>query len=129
MSFVSLLTRHRLTARQHVTLLHESERQCRRVGAVDRRRCRMVRLLTQLFTREGIALRSVTTGAAGLDGLNPAPSLVLLDLMLRICMARKCSAACVSACGASSDHADGQGRSLDRVIGLELGADDYGETL
>ena len=28
----------------------------------------LVRLLTQLFAREGIALRSATTGAAGLDG-------------------------------------------------------------
>ena len=28
----------------------------------------LVRLLAQLFTREGIALRSATTGAAGLDG-------------------------------------------------------------
>ncbi len=27
----------------------------------------LVRLLTQLFAREGIALRSATTGAAGLD--------------------------------------------------------------
>ena len=32
----------------------------------------LVRLLTQLFAREGIALRSATTGSAGLDGLNPA---------------------------------------------------------
>ncbi len=29
----------------------------------------LVRLLSQLFAREGIALRSATTGAAGLDGL------------------------------------------------------------
>ena len=42
----------------------------------------LVRLLTQLFAREGIALRSATTGAAGLSGLSPLPSLVLLDLML-----------------------------------------------
>ena len=42
----------------------------------------LVRLLAQLFAREGITLRSATTGAAGLDGLKPVPSLVLLDLML-----------------------------------------------
>ena len=42
----------------------------------------LVRLLTQLLAREGIALRSATTGAAGLAGLSPLPSLVLLDLML-----------------------------------------------
>ena len=37
----------------------------------------LVRLLSQLFAREGIALRSATTGAAGLEGLSPVPSLVL----------------------------------------------------
>ena len=39
-------------------------------------------LLAQVFAREGIALRSATTGAAGLAELSPLPSLVLLDLML-----------------------------------------------
>ncbi len=42
----------------------------------------LVRLLTQVFAREGITLRSATTGTAGLDALSALPSLVLLDLML-----------------------------------------------
>ena len=58
----------------------------------------LVRLLFQLFAREGIALRSATTGAAGLDCLSPAPSLVLLDLMLPDITARTCFAACASGC-------------------------------
>ena len=86
----------------------------------------LVRLLAQLFTREGIALRSATTGAAGLDGLNPAPSLVLLDLMLpdmhgkevfRRLRERMPDLPVIMLTA--------KGDPLDRVIGLELGADDY----
>ncbi len=32
----------------------------------------LVRLLAQIFAREGIALRSATTGTAGLDGIEPS---------------------------------------------------------
>jgi two-component system, OmpR family, phosphate regulon response regulator OmpR len=86
----------------------------------------LVRLLAQLFTREGIALRSATTGAAGLHGLNPAPSLVLLDLMLpdmhgkevfRRLRERMPELPVIMLTA--------KGDPLDRVIGLELGADDY----
>ena len=86
----------------------------------------LVRLLAQLFTREGMALRSATTGAAGLDGLNPAPSLVLLDLMLpdmhgkevfRRLRERMPELPVIMLTA--------KGDPLDRVIGLELGADDY----
>ena len=86
----------------------------------------LVRLLTQLFAREGIALRSATSGAAGLDSLNPAPSLVLLDLMLpdvhgkevfRRLRERMLELPIIMLTA--------KGDPVDRVIGLELGADDY----
>jgi two-component system phosphate regulon response regulator OmpR len=86
----------------------------------------LVRLLAQLFAREGIALRSATTGAAGLDGLSPVPSLVLLDLMLpdmhgkevfRRLRERMPDLPVIMLTA--------KGDPVDRVIGLELGADDY----
>jgi DNA-binding response OmpR family regulator len=86
----------------------------------------LVRLLAQLFAREGIALRSATTGAAGLDGLSPVPSLVLLDLMLpdmhgkevfRRLRERMPELPVIMLTA--------KGDPVDRVIGLELGADDY----
>ncbi len=86
----------------------------------------LLRLLAQLFTREGIALRSATTGAAGLDGLSPVPSLVLLDLMLpdmhgkevfRRLRERMPELPVIMLTA--------KGDPVDRVIGLELGADDY----
>ena len=86
----------------------------------------LVRLLTQLFAREGIALRSAITGAAGLDGLIPLPSLVLLDLMLpdmhgkevfRRLRERLPELPVIMLTA--------KGDPVDRVIGLELGADDY----
>lgn len=86
----------------------------------------LVRLLSQLFAREGIALRSATTGAAGLEGLSPAPSLVLLDLMLpdmhgkevfRRLRERMPELPVIMLTA--------KGDPIDRVIGLELGADDY----
>ena len=86
----------------------------------------LVRLLAQLFTREGIALRSATTGAGGSMALNPAPSLVLLDLMLpdmhgkevfRRLRERMPDLPVIMLTA--------KGDPLDRVIGLELGADDY----
>ena len=86
----------------------------------------LVRLLTQLFAREGIALRSAITGSAGLDGLNPLPSLVLLDLMLpdmhgkevfRRLRERNPELPVIMLTA--------KGDPVDRVIGLELGADDY----
>ena len=86
----------------------------------------LVRLLTQLFAREGVALRSATTGAAGLAGLSPLPSLVLLDLMLpdmhgkevfRRLRERLPELPVIMLTA--------KGDPVDRVIGLELGADDY----
>ena len=86
----------------------------------------LVRLLAQLFARENIVLRSATTGAAGLDGLSPAPSLVLLDLMLpdmhgkevfRRLRERMPQLPVIMLTA--------KGDPVDRVIGLELGADDY----
>ena len=86
----------------------------------------LVRLLTQLFAREGIALRSATNGAAGLAGLSPLPSLVLLDLMLpdmhgkevfRRLRERLPELPVIMLTA--------KGDPVDRVIGLELGADDY----
>lgn len=86
----------------------------------------LVRLLSQLFAREGIALRSATTGAAGLESLSPAPSLVLLDLMLpdmhgkevfRRLRERMPELPVIMLTA--------KGDPIDRVIGLELGADDY----
>jgi two-component system phosphate regulon response regulator OmpR len=86
----------------------------------------LVRLLTQVFAREGITLRSAPTGTAGLDALNPLPSLVLLDLMLPDMHGKevfrrlreripKLPVIMLTA----------KGDPVDRVIGLELGADDY----
>ena len=86
----------------------------------------LVRLLSQLFAREGIALRSATTGAGGLEGLSPVPSLVLLDLMLpdmhgkevfRRLRERMPELPVIMLTA--------KGDPIDRVIGLELGADDY----
>lgn len=86
----------------------------------------LVRLLAQLFAREGIVLRSAPTGATGLDGLSPAPSLVLLDLMLpdmhgkevfRRLRQRMPDLPVIMLTA--------KGDPVDRVIGLELGADDY----
>ena len=86
----------------------------------------LVRLLAQIFAREGIALRSANTGNAGLDALNSAPSLVLLDLMLpdmhgkdvfRRLRERMPELPVIMLTA--------KGDPVDRIIGLELGADDY----
>ncbi len=86
----------------------------------------LVRLLAQLFLREGIALRSAGTGTAGLESLSDAPSLVLLDLMLpdmhgkevfRRLRERMPELPVIMLTA--------KGDPIDRVIGLELGADDY----
>ncbi len=86
----------------------------------------LVRLLAQLFAREGIALRSANTGNAGLDALKPAPSLVLLDLMLpdmhgkevfRRLRERMPELPVIMLTA--------KGDPIDRIVGLELGADDY----
>ncbi|HVG05056.1 MAG TPA: response regulator transcription factor [Burkholderiaceae bacterium] len=86
----------------------------------------LVRLLTQLFLREGIVMRSATTGTAGLDSLDSPPSLVLLDLMLpdmhgkevfRRLRERLPELPVIMLTA--------KGDPVDRVIGLELGADDY----
>ena len=86
----------------------------------------LVRLLAQLFARDGIALRSATTGAAGLEGLSAGPALVLLDLMLpdmhgnevfRRLRERNPELPVIMLTA--------KGDPVDRVIGLELGADDY----
>ena len=86
----------------------------------------LVRLLAQIFAREGIALRGAGTGAAGLDALSSAPSLVLLDLMLpdmhgkdvfRRLRERMPELPVIMLTA--------KGDPVDRVVGLELGADDY----
>ena len=89
----------------------------------------LVRLLAQIFAREGIALRSANTGHAGLDALNAlssAPSLVLLDLMLpdmhgkdvfRRLRERMPELPVIMLTA--------KGDPVDRIVGLELGADDY----
>jgi len=86
----------------------------------------LVRLLTQLFAREGIALRSAPTGAAGLDGLSPAPSLVLLDLMLPDIHGKEVFRRLREQMpDLPVIMLTAKGDPVDRVIGLELGADDY----
>ena len=86
----------------------------------------LVRLLSQLFAREGIALRSATTGAAGLDCLSPAPSLVLLDLMLPDMHGREVFRRLRERMPELPViMLTAKGDPVDRVIGLELGADDY----
>lgn len=86
----------------------------------------LVRLLAQLFAREHITLRSATTGTAGLHAIEPAPSLVLLDLMLpdmhgrdvfRLLRERQPDLPVIMLTA--------KGDPVDRVVGLELGADDY----
>jgi DNA-binding response OmpR family regulator len=86
----------------------------------------LVRLLAQLFAREQIALRSATTARAGLQAIDPAPSLVLLDLMLpdmhgkelfRLLRERMPDLPVIMLTA--------KGDPVDRVVGLELGADDY----
>ena len=86
----------------------------------------LVRLLTQLFAREGITLRSATTGTAGLDGLNPLPSLVLLDLMLPDMHGKEVFRRLRERIPELPViMLTAKGDPVDRVIGLELGADDY----
>jgi DNA-binding response OmpR family regulator len=86
----------------------------------------LVRLLAQLFAREQIALRSATTARAGLQAVESAPSLVLLDLMLpdmhgrelfRLLRERVPDLPVIMLTA--------KGDPVDRVVGLELGADDY----
>ena len=86
----------------------------------------LVRLLTQVFAREGIELRSAATGKAGLKAVEAAPSLVLLDLMLpdmhgkevfRMLREQRPELPVIMLTA--------KGDPVDRVIGLELGADDY----
>ena len=86
----------------------------------------LVRLLAQLFAREQITLRSATTAKAGLQAIESAPSLVLLDLMLpdmhgkevfRVLRERQPDLPVIMLTA--------KGDPIDRVIGLELGADDY----
>ena len=86
----------------------------------------LVRLLQQIFAREGIALCSAATGQAGLQAVDSAPSLVLLDLMLpdmhgnevfRLLRKRAPELPVIMLTA--------KGDPVDRVIGLELGADDY----
>lgn len=86
----------------------------------------LVRLLSQLFKREGIALRSAATGRAGLVAVDASTSLVLLDLMLpdihgkdvfRSLRANRPELPIIMLTA--------KGDPVDRVVGLELGADDY----
>ncbi|MBC8118223.1 MAG: response regulator transcription factor [Burkholderiaceae bacterium] len=86
----------------------------------------LVRLLTQIFSREGIAMRSATTGTAGLESLSPAPSLVLLDLMLPDMHGKEVFRRLRERMPALPViMLTAKGDPVDRVIGLELGADDY----
>ena len=86
----------------------------------------LVRLLTQIFSRESIAVRSATTGTAGLESLNPAPSLVLLDLMLPDMHGKEVFRRLRERMPALPViMLTAKGDPVDRVIGLELGADDY----
>ena len=86
----------------------------------------LVRLLTQLLAREQIVLRSATTAMAGLQAAESSPSLVLLDLMLpdmhgkelfRLLRERQPELPVIMLTA--------KGDPVDRVVGLELGADDY----
>jgi DNA-binding response OmpR family regulator len=86
----------------------------------------LVRLLAQLFAREQITLRSATTARAGLQAIDSSPSLVLLDLMLpdmhgkelfRLLRERMPALPVIMLTA--------KGDPVDRVVGLELGADDY----
>ena len=86
----------------------------------------LVRLLAQVFAREGIALRNATTGTAGLDALDPLPSLVLLDLMLPDLHGKEVFRRLRERCPELPViMLTAKGDPVDRVIGLELGADDY----
>ena len=86
----------------------------------------LVRLLTQVFAREGITLRSAPTGTAGLDALNPLPSLVLLDLMLPDMHGKEVFRRLRERIPELPViMLTAKGDPVDRVIGLELGADDY----
>ncbi len=86
----------------------------------------LMRLLAQVFAREGIALRNATTGAAGLAGLNPLPSLVLLDLMLPDMHGKEVFRRLRERIPELPViMLTAKGDPVDRVIGLELGADDY----
>ena len=79
--------------------------------------------LAEGLTREGFTVTRVATGQAALDA--PTPDLVLLDLRLpdvdgyEVCRSiRARSAVPIIVVTA-------KGEEVDRVIGLELGADDY----
>jgi DNA-binding response OmpR family regulator len=86
----------------------------------------LVRLLAVLFAREGFRLRSATTGAAGLAALQPAPALVLLDLMLPDMNGREVFRQLRERVpDLPVIMLTAKGDPVDRVIGLELGADDY----
>ena len=86
----------------------------------------LVRLLTQVFAREGIMLGSAATGTAGLDALSPLPSLVLLDLMLPDMHGKEVFRRLRERIPELPViMLTAKGDPVDRVIGLELGADDY----
>lgn len=83
-------------------------------------------LLGELMRREGVAFDYASNGRAGLAALDSGPALVLLDLMLpdiggievfRLLRARAPLLPVIMLTA--------RGDPVDRVVGLELGADDY----
>ncbi len=87
---------------------------------------RLCRALGRYFEREGYETRTATTGAEMREKLATArPDLVLLDLMLPdedgFSLARELRATSDVAVVILTGKAD----TVDKVVGLELGADDY----
>ncbi|MFI5966727.1 response regulator transcription factor [Streptomyces asoensis] len=81
--------------------------------------------LTEGLGRYGFSVDHVRTGAAGLAGTRPAPDLLLLDLGLPdmdgldVCRSLRARSA------VPIIMITARGEEADRIVGLELGADDY----
>lgn len=86
---------------------------------------RIAQPLMEGLGRYGFTVRHVRTGAAGLAGCDDAPDLVLLDLGLPdmdgldVCRSLRARSA------VPIIMITARGEEADRIVGLELGADDY----
>ena len=82
--------------------------------------------LRSALEREGYAVSVAATGAGGLDSVRrDAPDIVLLDLMLPDLDGRDVCRAIRQTSDVPIIMLTARGLETDRVVGLELGADDY----
>lgn len=91
---------------------------------------RLADMVGRYLAQAGFAVEHRDTGAAGLSSLRAqVPALVLLDLMLPdadgLDLCRQIRALPGAAAGVPVLMLTARGETMDRVIGLEVGADDY----